>query len=116
MADLHLYGISNCDTVKKARKWLQEHALEHHFHDFKKEAPTREQLQRWCEHVGWEVLLNRRGTTWRKLPESDREGLDQAKAIALMQAQPSMIKRPVMELGQSVHVGFDTDTYSSLLL
>jgi arsenate reductase len=109
-----IYGIKNCDTMKKARSWLEAHGVEYAFHDYKSAGIDRERLERWCKAVGWETLLNRAGTTFRKLPEEDRQGLDADKAIALMLEQPSMIKRPVLDLGDGkLLVGFKPDTYSA---
>jgi len=108
---IKLYGIKNCDTMKKARAWLDDHGVEYHFHDYQIAGIDREQLTRWCNQVGWEVLLNRAGTTFRKLPESDRTGLSVRKAIALMLAHPSLIKRPVLESGADLLVGFKPEQY-----
>jgi Spx/MgsR family transcriptional regulator len=103
-----LYGIPNCDTVKRARAWLAEHGLEAAFHDFKKAGVPADRLEAWIGAVGWEALLNRKGTTWRKLDEATRAGvMDAASAAALMRAQPSVIKRPVVEWGRVITVGFD---------
>jgi arsenate reductase (glutaredoxin) len=108
-----IYGIRNCDTMKKARAWLDKHGVGYAFHDYKTAGIEREQLERWCKKVGWEALLNRAGTTFRKLPEQDRNHVDAAKAIALMLAQPSMIKRPVLDLGDGqLLVGFKPALYS----
>jgi arsenate reductase len=107
-----LYGIRNCDTMKKAWTWLDEHGVAYAFHDYKKQGIDRAKLEAWAGQVGWEVLLNRAGTTFRKLPEADRTGLDQAKAIGLMLAQPSMIKRPVLETGGRLLVGFKPEQYA----
>ena len=108
-----IYGIKNCDTMKKARAWLADHGVQYVFHDYKTEGIDRERLAAWAKKVGWETLLNRAGTTFRNLPESDREGLDAAKAIRLMLAQPSMIKRPVLDLGGGhLLVGFKPETYA----
>ncbi len=93
-AKVIIYGIKNCDTMRKARAWLEEHDVEHAFHDYKAQGIARGQLEAWIRLVGWETLLNRAGTTFRKLPEAEREGLTEAKAIKLMLAQPSMIKLP----------------------
>ena len=102
-----IHGIANCDTVKKARAWLDAHGVEYRFHDFKKLGAPSEMLERWAEAVGWETLLNRRGTTFRALPEADKADLDEAKALRLMEAQPSLIKRPVIADGEGkVTVGF----------
>ena len=109
--DMTLYGIKNCDTIKKARGWLDAQEVAYRFHDYKAEGIDRERLERWCRELGWEVLLNRAGTTFRKLPEADKAGLDEKKAIDLMLAQPSMIKRPVLDLGAKRLVGFKPDMY-----
>jgi Spx/MgsR family transcriptional regulator len=103
---LTLYGIKNCDTVKKARAWLDGRGRDHVFHDYKAAGIDRSRLERWVAAAGWEKLLNRSGTTFRKLDDADKAGLDAAKAIALMLAQPSMIKRPVVEYPGGVLVGF----------
>jgi arsenate reductase len=110
-----LYGIRNCDTMKKARTWLDAHKVEYQFHDYKTAGIERVKLEQWASELGWEVLLNRAGTTFRKLPDSDKEGLTERKAIALMLAQPSMIKRPVLEKGRKLTVGFKPDQYQALL-
>ncbi len=108
-----IYGIKNCDTMKKARAWLEKHGVDHAFHDYKTAGIDKERLERWSKKVGWETLLNRAGTTFRKLPEKDRTGLTEKKAIALMLEQPSMIKRPVLDLGGGkLVVGFKPETYS----
>ncbi|HSP01095.1 MAG TPA: ArsC family reductase [Thioalkalivibrio sp.] len=109
-----LYGIKNCDTVKKARKWLDEHGADYRFHDFRADGLEAKQLDAWIQAVGWETLLNRRGTTWRKLPEEVREGIDEQRAAALMLEQTTLIKRPVVEHGKQVLVGFDPDAYAKL--
>ena len=106
-----LYGIRNCDTMKKARTWLDARGVAYDFHDYKVAGIDADRLTRWCGEHGWEALLNRAGTTFRKLPEADRQGLDMAKAVALMVAQPSMIKRPVLDLGDRRLVGFRPDAY-----
>ncbi len=108
-----LYGIPNCDTVKKARTWLDSHGVDYAFHDYKKAGIDRASLERWVAERGWETVLNRAGTTFRKLPDADREGLDAAKAIDLMLAQPSMIKRPVADLGDRRIVGFKPEMYEA---
>ncbi len=112
MAGVTLHGIKACDTMKKARAWLDQHGIDYAFHDYKTAGVTSDMLDRWSGRVGWELLLNRAGTTFRKLPESDRQGLGEAKARALMMAQPSMIKRPVLERGDEVLVGFRPDAYA----
>lgn len=106
-----MYGIRNCDTVKKARAWLDAHKVGYVFHDYKSAGIDAGQLERWCSALGWETLLNRAGTTFRKLPETDRQSLNERKAAALMQAQPSMIKRPVLDLGDRLLVGFKVELY-----
>jgi Spx/MgsR family transcriptional regulator len=106
-----LYGIKACDTMKKARGWLEGRAVAFAFHDYKVAGIDRDRLETWAKTAGWETLLNRSGTTFRKLPEADRADLDEAKAIGLMLAQPSMIKRPVLEAGGALLVGFKPETY-----
>lgn len=108
---LTLYGIPNCDTVKKARAYLDGRGLGYHFHDYKKAGVTAADLGRWSEVVGWEKLLNKAGTTFKKLPDADKADIDAAKAIALMVANPSMIKRPVVEGGKTLLVGFAPAVY-----
>jgi arsenate reductase len=111
-----IYGIKNCDTMKKARAWLDKHGAAYDFHDYKVVGIDRERLQRWSKEVGWETLLNRSGTTFRKLPDKDKQALDADKAMALMLAQPSMIKRPVLDLsGGRLLVGFKPELYSEAL-
>lgn len=110
-----LYGIPNCGTVKKARQWLDDRSLAHTFHDFKKQGVPQERLDAWLAAVGWQKLVNRQGTTWRKLaPEQQAAVVDAASARQLMLAQPSVIKRPVVEAGGRVLVGFDTEAYAQL--
>ena len=111
-----IYGISNCDTMKKARAWLAKHGVEYHFHDYKKDGVDRKQLETWAKNVGWETLLNRAGTTFRRLPDADKASLDGKKAIALMLDQPSMIKRPVLDAGGRLLVGFKPEQYESALV
>jgi arsenate reductase (glutaredoxin) len=110
-----LYGIPNCDTVKKARAWLTEHGHEHRFHDHRKDGVEPARLAAWCAHFGWETVLNRAGTTFRALPEQDRADLDSAKAQALMLAQPGMIKRPIVEHDGGLLIGFKADDWAKLL-
>ena len=108
-----LYGIKNCDTMKKARAWLDSHGVDYAFHDYKSAGIDKERLERWAKKVGWETLINRAGTTFKKLPDQDKDGLTEKKALALMMAQPSMIKRPVLELsGGKMLVGFKPEQYS----
>jgi arsenate reductase len=111
-----IYGIKNCDTMKKARGWLDKHGVDYAFHDYKASGIDRDRLERWAKKVGWETLLNRAGTTFRKLPDKDKEGLSEKKSIALMLAQPSMIKRPVLDLGGGkLLVGFKPELYAAAL-
>jgi arsenate reductase (glutaredoxin) len=110
-----LYGIKACDTMKKARDWLEGQGVAYAFHDYKVAGIDRATLEGWARAVGWEVLLNRAGTTFRKLPEADKAGLDEAKAIDLMLAQPSMIKRPVLDVGGALTVGFKPEVYAAAL-
>ncbi len=112
---LHLFGIKACDTMKKARGFLDGRGVPHVFHDYKLEGVTAERLAEWAGKVGWEKLLNRAGTTFRKLPEADRADLTEAKAIALMVAQPSMIKRPVLVRGDDLLVGFRPEEWERFL-
>jgi Spx/MgsR family transcriptional regulator len=109
-----LYGIPNCDTMKKARTWLDAHGVEYEFHDYKVTGVSREKLELWAKVVGWETLLNRAGTTFRRLPDEAKENLDERKAMALMLEQPAMIKRPVLERGKTLLVGFSPEKYSAL--
>ncbi len=109
-----LYGIKNCDTMKKARTWLEKHGVAYDFHDYKASGVSREDLACWSKAVGWELLLNRSGTTFRKLPDEAKENLDERKALALMLEQPSMIKRPVLVRGETLLVGFNPERYAEL--
>ncbi len=111
-----IYGIKNCDTMKKARAWLDKHGIAYAFHDYKTAGIDRERLVQWSAKVGWETLLNRAGTTFRKLPDKDKAALDAGKATALMLAQPSMIKRPVLDLGGGkLLVGFKPEQYAAAI-
>ena len=109
-----IYGIKNCDTMKKACAWLDGHGVACTFHDYKTAGIERDVLERWVETLGWEVLLNRAGTTFRALPEADKAGLTAKKAVTLMLAQPSMIKRPVLFSGGKLLVGFKPELYAAL--
>lgn len=109
-----LYGISNCDTIRKARKWLTERDIEYTFHDFRKDGLNPVQLRAWVDELGWEALINKRGTTWRKLPEQTRDNMDETLALAVMEDQPAIIKRPVLYTGSQVVVGFSEDTYRQI--
>lgn len=110
-----LYGIKNCDTMKKARTWLDARGVAYGFHDYKSEGIDRTRLEDWARQTGWETLLNRAGTTFRKLPDADKTGLDEAKAIALMLDQPSLIKRPVLDLDGRILVGFKPELYEKTI-
>ena len=109
-----IYGIKNCDTMKKARTWLEAKGIAYTFHDYKAEAIDEASLTRWVEALGWETVLNRAGTTFRALPEADKQDLDAKKAIALMLAQPSMIKRPILDRNGALTAGFKPDIYETL--
>lgn len=111
-----IYGIKNCDTMKKARAWLDKKSIEYEFHDYKASGIDKAKLKSWAKKAGWEALLNKAGTTFRKLPEKQKEGITEKKAIALMLEQPSMIKRPVLELpGGKLVVGFKPEEYQKVL-
>ena len=109
-----LYGIKACDTMKKARAWLDGHGVEYRFHDYKAEGIDKKTLETWVRELGWETVLNRAGTTFRKLPDADKHNLTPAKAVALMAAQPSMIKRPMLDLGGKLQAGFKPEIYTAL--
>jgi arsenate reductase len=109
-----IYGIKNCDTMKKARAWLDQRGVAYAFHDYKASGIDRGRLEGWARDVGWETLLNRAGTTFRKLADKDRDGLTEKKAIALMLAQPSMIRRPVLDIGGRLTVGFKPEQYVAI--
>lgn len=109
-----LYGIRNCDTMKKAWTWLDAHGVDYVFHDYRKDGVDRARLEDWVRRAGWETVLNRAGTTFRKLPEAERQDLDARKAVELMLAQPSMIKRPVLEAGEALLMGFKPTAYEEL--
>lgn len=111
---LTIYGIKTCDTMKKAFAWLDSHGIAYGFHDYRKDGLSRAELERWCAALGWDKVLNRAGTTFRKLPEADRADLDAAKAIALMLAQPAMIKRPLVEGDGVLEVGFKPERFAAL--
>ncbi|WP_286236937.1 ArsC family reductase [Neptuniibacter halophilus] len=110
-----IYGIPNCDTIKKARKWLEANGVDYQFHDFRKQGLSAEQLQGWADELGWETLLNKRGTTWRQQPDEVKANIDEASAIALMLEHPAMIKRPVLDTGALRKVGFKDTEYAALL-
>ena len=110
-----IYGIKNCDTMKKARAFLDAKGVAYDFHDYKAQGVTAAKLKGWAKEVGWEKLLNRAGTTFRKLPDADRDNVTEAKAIELMVAQPSMIKRPVLAAGGTLLVGFRPEEYATVV-
>ena len=109
-----IYGIANCDTMKKARKWLNDNDIEYTFHDYKKQGVPDKELKKWLQQVDWEVLLNRRGTTWRKLDESVRENINEKAAFKIMLENPSIIKRPVLDIDGNITVGFKPEIYTDL--
>jgi len=109
-----LYGIRNCDTMKRARAWLDSRGVQYEFHDYKVAGIDRARLERWCREVGWEKLLNRAGTTFRKLADERKSPLDERRALTLMLEQPSMIKRPVLEWGRQLLVGFTPQDYTAV--
>ena len=111
-----LYGISNCDTIKKARSWLTQHQIEFSFHDYRKQGLDPALLKHWVEELGWETLLNRRGTTWRQLTSEVQSSIDEASAIDIMLDNPAIIKRPLLVKDEKRYVGFSDDTYSQILL
>lgn len=113
--ELTLYGIKACDTMKKARTWLDQQGVTYRFHDYKSAGIDRASLEKWCAEHGWQTVLNRAGTTFRKLSDAQKADLDQAKAIDLMLAAPSMIKRPVLDLGDRTLIGFKPELYSTAL-
>lgn len=108
-----IYGIVNCDTMKKARAWLDGHGVAYDFHDYKAKGIEASRVEGWAREVGWETLLNRAGTTFRKLVDYEKAGLNEKKAVALMAALPTMIKRPVLDLGDRIIVGFKPETYAT---
>ena len=113
---LTLYGIKSCDTMKKARTWLDTHKIAYAFHDYKVAGIDAKRVTTWCDALGWETVLNRAGTTFRKLSDADKTNIDQKKAVALMVAQPSMIKRPILDHGGKFFAGFKPEIYKAALL
>lgn len=109
-----LYGIANCDTMRKARAWLEGHGVAYTFHDYKKAGVDETLVRAWVAELGWEALVNRRGTTWRRLPETTRQGIDAESAIRLMVENPSLIRRPLLDTGDIRYVGFSEDLYGEL--
>jgi Spx/MgsR family transcriptional regulator len=109
-----LYGIRNCDTIKKARRWLEENGIEYRFHDVRTDGISRADLQHWIQTLDWENLLNRRSTSWRKLPESVRNNINKTSATSIMLDNPAIIKRPVLARGDKLYLGFSVDSYQSI--
>lgn len=109
---LNVYGIKNCDTMKKAFRWLEDNQIDYQFHDYKKVGVAAEQAQAWVEKLGWENVINKRGTTWRKLDDTTKETMDAEQAVTLMQQQPSIIKRPLVEKEQEIYLGFNAEQYA----
>ncbi|ASP40443.1 ArsC family reductase [Bacterioplanes sanyensis] len=109
-----LYGIKSCDTMKKARTWLEQHGVEFHFHDYKKDGLPEALADQWLQELGWETLINRRGTTWRQLPEEVRASMDNDAARSAMLANPSIIKRPLLDTGDGKYLGFKAEQYQQL--
>ena len=112
---IKIYGIPNCDTMKKARRWLQANGIEYDFHDYKKLGVPEKNLKNWVKQAGWETVLNKRGTTWRKLDDGFKDNIDEAAAIQVMLNNPSIIKRPVLESGKLLLIGFNEDQYKRLI-
>ena len=112
---INLYGIPNCDTMKKSRRWLEANGIEYDFHDYKKLGVPEKNLKNWVKQTGWETILNKRGTTWRKLDDDLKDNIDEAAAIQVMLNNPSIIKRPILESGKLLLIGFDEDQYKRLI-
>lgn len=112
--NIEMYGIPNCDTIRKARRWLQAHDIDYRFHDYKKEGVSVSQLTAWAAAVGWESLINRRGTTWRRLSDEQKAGLTAEQGVELMSANPSLIRRPLLLIDGAIEVGFSEARYQSL--
>ncbi len=109
-----LYGIKNCDTVKKARRWLDNHTIEHRFHDFREDGLSKEQVASWIDELGWETLVNRRSTSWKALDADQRENMNDSSALAAILAQPTLIKRPLLDTGHERHTGFSEASYQDI--
>jgi Spx/MgsR family transcriptional regulator len=109
-----LYGIANCDTIKKARDWLRDHGIDFVFHDYRKQGVNPQQLQSMAAELGWEGMLNRRGSTWRTLPENVRASIDQTSALGVMLDNPAIIKRPILEVDERLYIGFDAQQYQEI--
>jgi len=112
---IKIYGIPNCDTMKKARRWLEANGLDYDFHDYRKQGVPQKEMKRWIRQAGWETVLNKRGTTWRKLDDSLKDNIDNDSALAIMLENPSIIKRPVLESGKLLLIGFKEDEYKQLI-
>jgi arsenate reductase len=112
---IKIYGIPNCDTMKKSRRWLEANGIEYDFHDYKKLGVPEKNLKNWVKQTGWETILNKRGTTWRKLDDDLKDNIDEAAAIQVMLNNPSIIKRPILESGKLLLIGFDEDQYKRLI-
>jgi arsenate reductase (glutaredoxin) len=112
---VRIYGIKNCDTMKKAFDWLKSHGIAYDFHDYRAEGVDAKTVKAWCDKVGWETVLNKASTTFRELPDADKAGLDKVKAIALMTREPTMIKRPVLIVGETILSGFKPASYEAVL-
>lgn len=110
-----LYGITNCDTIRRARSWLSDHHIDYRFHDFRKDGLDEKLLKQWAKKLGWETLLNKRGLTWRRLDDDIRSNVDEKSAIEIMLDNPAIVKRPVLEAGKTLEVGFNEDRYRKLL-
>ncbi len=106
-----LYGISNCDTIRKAKKWLDHENIDYRFHDYRKQGLDTQQLQHWVQQLGWEAMINRRGTTWRQLSDEQKQNIDPQRAVELMLKYPAMIKRPLLESGDDLELGFSDKQY-----
>ena len=109
-----LYGIKNCDTVKKARRWMEQHAIDYDFHDFREDGLQPEQVQAWLDELGWETLVNRRSTTWKQLDPAVRDSLDASSVLPLILEQPTLVKRPLLDTGAQRHVGFNATEYQGI--
>ncbi|UPQ87273.1 ArsC family reductase [Vibrio sinaloensis] len=109
-----MYGIANCDTIKKAKKWLEAEGVEYQFHDYRKQGIDTALVKQFCQQLGWENVLNKRGTTYRQLSAEQKEALNETNAIALLVEQPAMIKRPILVVGDDYHIGFKADQYATI--
>ena len=109
-----MYGIPNCDTIKKAKKWLEAEGVEYSFHDYRKQGVDKAMVEAFCQQLGWENVLNKRGTTYRQLTQEQKDSLNEANAIELLVEQPAMIKRPILVTGDSYHLGFKADQYAAI--